>query len=148
MRDPSMRVLAINCGSSTLKFQLFELERDSKSYGQERRLAKGLVEEIGTRGILSFTIENGESLRKSLAVADHGQAIRHVLAWLESSGLFEHDRSWAVGHRVVHGGSHFTEAAVIKFSFALKGTFSQLITKKNHAPVPTNSIFGSRIASR
>ena len=113
MRNPSIRVLAINCGSSTLKFQLFELERNSKSYGQERRLAQGLVEEIGTRGVLSFTIENGESLRKSLTVADHGQAIRHVLAWLESSGLLEHDRSWAVGHRVVHGGSHFTEAAVI-----------------------------------
>ena len=110
---PSMRILAINCGSSTLKFQLFELERDSKSYGQERRLAQGLVEEIGTRGVLSFTIENGESLRKSLAVADHGQAIRHVLAWLESSGLLEQDRSWAVGHRVVHGGNQFTEAAVI-----------------------------------
>jgi acetate kinase len=110
---PSMSILAINCGSSTLKFQLFELKRDSRSYGQERRLAQGLVEEIGTRGVLSFTIEKGESLRKSLAVADHGQATRRVLSWLESSGLLEHDSSWAVGHRVVHGGSHFTEAVVI-----------------------------------
>jgi len=113
MRNPSIRVLAINCGSSTLKFQLFELKRDSKSYGQEKRLAQGLVEEIGTRSVLSFSVEKGESFRKSFAVADHGQATRRVLSWLETSGLLEHDGSWAVGHRVVHGGSHFTEAAIV-----------------------------------
>jgi acetate kinase len=110
---PSMRVLAINCGSSTLKFQLFELKRDSKSYSQERRLAQGLVEEIGTRGVLSFSVEKGESFRKSFAVADHGQATHRVLSWLETSGLIEHDSFWAVGHRVVHGGSHFIEAAIV-----------------------------------
>jgi acetate kinase len=108
-----MRVLAINCGSSTLKFQLFELERDDKGHGQERRLARGLVEEIGTQGALDFTIENGESLRKAVAIEDHGQATRRVLAWLESSDLLKNERSWAVGHRVVHGGDRFTEATVI-----------------------------------
>lgn len=109
-----MRILAINCGSSTLKFQLFELEPEQKVYSRERRLARGLVEEIGTKGALDFTMETGESLQKSLPLADHGQATRHVLAWLESSGLLERRGSWAVGHRVVHGGSRFTEATLIE----------------------------------
>ncbi|NIS59461.1 MAG: acetate/propionate family kinase [Proteobacteria bacterium] len=110
-----MRVLAINCGSSTLKFQLFELERDDKGFGPKMRLARGLVEEIGIRrGGLDFTIEGGESLRKAVTIADHGQAMRRVLAWLQSSGFREHDVPLAVGHRVVHGGSRFTEAVVIE----------------------------------
>jgi len=108
-----MKVLAINCGSSTLKFQLFELGRNDKGSGREIRLARGLVEEIGTRGPLDFTIEGGESLRETVAIADHGQAMGRVLAWLESSDLLERDGSWAVGHRVVHGGSRFTGAVVI-----------------------------------
>jgi len=108
-----MRVLAVNCGSSTLKFQLFELEREDNRYGREKRLARGLVEEIGTRGSLQFTSEEGKPLRKALAIDDHGQATRQVLAWLESSGLLKSSGSWAVGHRVVHGGSRFTEAVAI-----------------------------------
>ena len=53
-----MRVLAINCGSSTLKFQLFEFDREDN---QERRLANGLVDEIGTRGTIYLNKEKGES---------------------------------------------------------------------------------------
>lgn len=108
-----MRVLAINCGSSTLKFQLFELKHNEKTFGQEGRLGHGLVDKIGTQGSLQFTLENGASLQKDVAIADHGQATRHVLAWLQSSNLLEHDASWAVGHRVVHGGSRFTAPTVI-----------------------------------
>ncbi len=109
----SMRVLAVNCGSSTLKFQVLELRREEKGYGRERRLARGLVEEIGARGAFDFTSESGESLQKAVAIADHGHATQRVLAWLESCSLLEHDGIWAIGHRVVHGGSHFTEATLI-----------------------------------
>jgi acetate kinase len=113
MGNASMRVLAVNCGSSTLKFQLFELEPKDKVYGHEERLARGLVEEIGTRGSLSFTIEGGKSLRKTTTIADHDQATRQVLEWLESRGLLKRDGSWVVGHRVVHGGDRFTESTRI-----------------------------------
>jgi len=108
-----MRVLAINCGSSTLKFQLLELRQEDKGNGLERLLAHGLVEKIGTKGAFTFTIENGESINKTAAIADHGQATRQVLTWLESNGLLDHNGYWSVGHRVVHGGSRFTEAVVI-----------------------------------
>jgi acetate kinase len=113
MGSASMRVLAINCGSSTLKFQLFELEPEDKAYGHEKRLARGLVEEIGTRGSLSFTIQGGKSLRKAVTIAGHDQATRRVLEWLESQGLLKRDGSWVMGHRVVHGGDRFTESTLI-----------------------------------
>jgi acetate kinase len=113
MGNASMRVLAINCGSSTLKFQLFELEPGDEVHGHEKRLARGLVEEIGTRGSLSFTIEGGKSLRKALTIADHDQATRRVLEWLELRRLLKRDGSWVLGHRVVHGGDRFTESTLI-----------------------------------
>jgi acetate kinase len=72
-----MRVLAINCGSSTLKFQVFELGREDKGYGRERRLALGLVEEIGTRGAIDFTIENGSFPREMSAVNPEGAVVRY-----------------------------------------------------------------------
>jgi len=111
--NPLIKVLAINCGSSTLKFQLFELGGEEKRHSQQRQLARGLVDEIGTKGTLNFTIESTESFRKSLAIGDHDAATRQALAWLESSGLLGRGEPCAVGHRVVHGGSRFTAAALI-----------------------------------
>jgi acetate kinase len=108
-----MKVVAINCGSSTLKFQLFELEENDRGQGQERRLARGVVDGIGTRGILTFTIKDVDLLREAVSFADHGEATLRVLGWLESSDLLKHDAPWALGHRVVHGGSRFTQAAIV-----------------------------------
>jgi len=108
-----MKVLAINCGSSTLKFQLFELEQSEGGYGQERRLASGLVDKIGAQGSLEFIVEGGESLREVATLSDQGQATRRVLEWLGSSGPLETGGLAAVGHRIVHGGNRFTEATII-----------------------------------
>jgi acetate kinase len=52
-----MRILAINCGSSTLKFQLIEVEGGVTALGQEQRLASGIVDRIGGQGSLRFTGE-------------------------------------------------------------------------------------------
>ena len=54
-----MKVLAINCGSSTLKFQLIEVQAEQMAPWQERRLASGIVDGISDRGTIQFTAENG-----------------------------------------------------------------------------------------
>ncbi|NIQ38736.1 MAG: acetate/propionate family kinase [Proteobacteria bacterium] len=108
-----MKILAINCGSSTLKFQLFEVERDDTSWGQEKRLARGIVEEIGTGSTMEFIAQSGGSLSEASPTADHGEASLRVLEWLESSGLVQPEGLAAVGHRVVHGGNRFTEATLL-----------------------------------
>ena len=108
-----MKVLAINCGSSTLKFHLIDMGGEDMPSGQQRRLAGGLVDRIGSHGIVEFTSENGEHLQETLAVTDHGEATRRVLEWLRDSGVLGSDGLGAVGHRVVHGGDRFVEPILV-----------------------------------
>jgi acetate kinase len=99
-----LRVLAVNCGSSTLKFKLVEVGDSS------RELAGGLVERIGSEdSSLRFRAEDGVSTRRTSA-PDHETAIRAVLDRLASAELGEPE---AIGHRVVHGGDYFAGPAII-----------------------------------
>jgi acetate kinase len=107
-----MKVLAINCGSSTLKFQVIEVEGKGAA-GRERRLASGIVDRIGGRAAIEFTAESGASLQEAAPVADHGEATQRVLVWLGSCGFLERDGLEAIGHRVVHGGEQFVEPTLI-----------------------------------
>ena len=105
-----MKVLVINCGSSTLKFQLVETDGEAAP-DRQRRLAGGIVDRIGGRAALEFAVGDGESRRETAAVGDHDEATRRVLGWLESIGLL--GALDGVGHRVVHGGDRFTEPTLI-----------------------------------
>lgn len=103
-----MKVLALNCGSATFKFGLFET-------GGERltTLAGGKVDRIGERGSVDFSTKTGKVFRKRSGVADHGEAVEEVIRWLSSAGLLTFDGIGAVGHRVVHGGTRFSEPALL-----------------------------------
>ena len=94
-----MRILTINCGSSTLKFELFDAAE------REQSLTRGVVDRIGGRGsaVLSNLAEEKTVL---IAAADHGEAALQAVRMLDSSGLLE--GLAAVGHRVVHGGERFS----------------------------------------
>lgn len=103
-----MKVLAINCGSSTLKFKVLELSEDTPP-GQERGMAHGVVERIGGPGTIKFIAESGERLQATEMIPDHADAARRVIGWLNSLGI----RLDAVGHRVVHGGHRFAVPTLI-----------------------------------
>ena len=103
-----MKILAINCGSSTLKFKLCEAADDR---GPLRQLACGSVDRIGDRAAVEFT--GGETHRVVVPVADHSEATRHVLDWLGASNVLEPDGLGAVGHRVVHGADRFLDPVLI-----------------------------------
>ena len=107
-----MKILVINCGSSTLKFQVIELDENTP-LGRERRLGHGLVDRIGRRGEIKFVTENGERFQETAEIADHGMAARRVFEWLKSLGLMGQGGIEAVGHRVVHGGHRFIEPTQI-----------------------------------
>ncbi|MEJ7841414.1 MAG: acetate/propionate family kinase [Rubrobacter sp.] len=100
-----MKVLTINCGSSTLKFELFD------AADKERSLARGIVDRIGGRGSVELTGENGERTVQFAEVADHGAAALRAIRSLDSSDLLEGIE--AVGHRVVHGGTCFSGPALL-----------------------------------
>jgi acetate kinase len=100
-----VRILTINCGSSTLKFELFE------AADGERSLARGVVDRIGGRGSAELSSESGERTVRSIAAADHGEATLQAIRLLDSSGLLAGLE--AVGHRVVHGGARFSGPALL-----------------------------------
>jgi len=108
-----MKILVLNCGSSTLKFQLIEIDSEAAAPAQGRRLAGGIVERIGGQAAIDFAVEYGEPLRRPAVVADHAEATRHVLDWLASTELLAPRGLEAVGHRVVHGGDLFVEPTLI-----------------------------------
>jgi acetate kinase len=101
-----MNVLAINCGSSTLKFQIIEMEG-------ARTLARGIVERISGDSAIEFSAGSGQVLREAAQITDHGEATRRVLRWLEQLGFTGRRGIDAVGHRVVHGGDRFVEPTLI-----------------------------------
>ncbi len=101
------KILAINSGSSSLKFQLFEMP-------EETVIAKGLVERIGIdNGI--FTIEfNGEKIKDELDIPNHNFAIERLVGKLTELGIVEKvEEIEGVGHRVVHGGEFFDTSVLV-----------------------------------
>lgn len=104
-----MKVLVINCGSSSLKYQLIDSET-------EEVLAVGLCERIGIDGRLNHTPAGGEKVVINKDMPDHEVAIRMVLDALvnrEYGVIRDLKEIDAVGHRLVHGGEKFTSSVVI-----------------------------------
>ncbi len=104
-----MKILVINCGSSSLKYQLIDSET-------EEWLAKGLCERIGIDGRIVYTPAGGEKEIKESPMPDHTNAIKLVLEYLtnDKTGVLKSlDEIGAVGHRIVHGGEKFASSVVI-----------------------------------
>lgn len=105
-----MNILVINCGSSSLKFQLIDSET-------EKCIAKGLCERIGIEGSrITYTPDGGEKEQTVTPMPDHTEAIRLVLEALtnEKTGVVKSlDEIGAVGHRIVHGGEKFAASTII-----------------------------------
>jgi acetate kinase len=101
-----MRILVLNCGSSTLKFQLIEVAAISGSATTaDKKLARGIVDSIGGSSALRFEVGGSAAKPERATVRNHQEAVGKVIAWLESRS--EQLAFAAVGHRVVHGGDRF-----------------------------------------
>src|SRR5947209_8160055 len=81
-----MRVLVINSGSSTLKFDLVDVDVDVNAANTRdvRRLAHGVVDRIGRESNLDFHAASGQSERREVPVNDHHEAVSQIFAWLNS----------------------------------------------------------------
>ena len=105
-----MNILVINCGSSSLKFQLIDSET-------EKCIAKGLCERIGIEGSrITYTPDGGEKEQTVTPMPNHTEAIRLVLEALTNpkTGVVKSlDEIGAVGHRIVHGGEKFAVSTII-----------------------------------
>lgn len=105
-----MKVLVLNCGSSSIKYQFIDTEN-------ETALAKGMVERIGMTGaVLSHSRHDGENIKIVGEILDHQIAIEYVIAILLSPnhGVIKDIKEIdAVGHRVVHGGEVFSASVLV-----------------------------------
>ncbi len=104
-----MKVLVINCGSSSLKYQLIDSET-------EEVLAKGLCERITIDGKLTHATTGKDKYTIDADMPDHNAAVRYVLDALldrETGVISSLDEIDAVGHRIVHGGEKFAKSTII-----------------------------------
>ena len=101
------KTIAINAGSSSLKWQLYEMP-------DEVVIAKGLIERIGLKDSRSTVKFNGTSDTQTLDIVDHTQAVTILLEDLKRHGIIEdYDEITGVGHRVVAGGEYFKKSALV-----------------------------------
>lgn len=100
-------ILAVNSGSSSLKFQLYEMPN-------EKVLVSGQIERIGIKNSI-FTMKiNGEKIEKIEDIKDHTEAVKVLLEALQSAGIVDDISSInGVGHRIVHGGEYYSHSVVI-----------------------------------
>ncbi len=105
-----MKILVLNCGSSSIKYQLFDME--SKSV-----LAKGGIEKIGLEGsFLKLTQPNGEKVTLTKDIPEHTTGVRFIISVLtgEEYGVIKSiNEIDAVGHRMVHGGEKFSSSVLL-----------------------------------
>jgi acetate kinase len=117
-----MKILVMNCGSSSLKYQLIDMDNESV-------LAKGLCERIGIEGsVLTHTPAGGEKFKVEAPMPSHKEAIQMVMDALvdKDHGVIKStDEISAVGHRVVHGGTYYSDSVVVdeKVKEAIKDCF-------------------------
>ena len=101
------KTISINAGSSSLKWQLYLMP-------EEMVLAKGLLERIGLKDSISTVKFDGRSEKQVLDIEDHTQAVKILLDDLKHFNIIEsYDEITGVGHRVVAGGEHFKDSALV-----------------------------------
>lgn len=105
-----MKVLVLNCGSSSIKYKLFDMD-------QKEVIAQGGIEKIGLEGsFLKFTMPNGEKVVLEKDIPEHTVGVEFILDTLvspEYGAIKSLDEINAVGHRMVHGGEKFSKSVLL-----------------------------------
>jgi acetate kinase len=113
-----MNVLVLNCGSSSVRFQVIDTSLEALARDADRRLVQGRVERVGGHALITVQASGRPPLIEDAPLRDHRAAVDWILHWLVSSGSgIDELRSMAdiqaVGHRVVHGGERFQSSVRI-----------------------------------
>lgn len=113
-----MNILVLICGNTSLSFQLISTDPAAIDNNSDQRLARGSVERIGGEAVLDLVSGEGHRQRSTAPLKDIRAAIQQVVRWLSSeesglTGLTNINDIHAIGHRVMHGGEHFTKSVLI-----------------------------------
>ena len=143
-----MNVFVLNCGSSSLKFQIIETDPDLIERDGERLLAKGLIERVGSEAIITLQAENNTPLKQAAPLRDHRAALAYVIKWVTSPDSKIPNISsladiHAVGHRVVHGEERFKRSIRID-NDVIAGIQDCIDLAPLHNPANLKGIYAAR----
>jgi acetate kinase len=113
-----MNILILNCGSSSVKFQIIVTDLESIEQNADRHLARGHIERIGGEAVVTLQVEGQKEQRSTATLRDIRAAVDFIVRWASSqeSGVDEIKSIadiQAIGHRVVHGAERFTQSVLI-----------------------------------
>lgn len=143
-----MNVLVLNCGSSSIKFQVIATDLDRITQNADQRLARGIIERIGGEAVCSFQVEGKSKQRSTSQLRDIRAAVDLIIRWVcsQESGLDEIQSVsdiHAVGHRVVHGGERFKQSVLISDE-VLRGMDDCIDLAPLHNPSNIKGILATR----
>jgi acetate kinase len=143
-----MNVLVLNCGSSSVKFQLIATDLEQISRNDDRRLARGMIERVGGESVINLQGGDGVPRRTTATLRDTRAAVDFIIRWAcsEQSGIKEIQSVadiHAVGHRVVHGGERFTHSVLITDE-VLRGIEDCIDLAPLHNPTNIKGIVAAR----
>lgn len=107
-----MNIFVLNCGSSSIKFQIIETDLELIEKHADKQLAKGLIERIGSQSLVTLKVCDKKAKKQAIPLRDHKAAINYIINWITSDeveipNIKTLDDIHAVGHRVAHGGELF-----------------------------------------
>jgi acetate kinase len=143
-----MNILVLNCGSSSIKFQLIATDLEQIAENSDQRLARGMIERIGGEAIITLQATGKEAQTSTAPLRDTRAAVELIIRWAcsDNSGI-EKVRSvadvHAVGHRVVHGGERFTHSVLITDE-VLRGIEDCIDLAPLHNPANIKGIVAAR----
>ncbi|HVC09256.1 MAG TPA: acetate kinase [Elusimicrobiota bacterium] len=113
-----MNILVLNCGSSSVKFQIIATDAACIEGDRDRCLARGLIERVGSLALITFQAGDKPALKEDAPLRDYRQAIERIVRWAVSpesgiDGVSSVADIHAIGHRVAHGGEKFRASTLI-----------------------------------
>ena len=113
-----MNILVLNTGSSSLKFQIIDSDMAKIEASEDKQLAKGIIERIGSQAVLTFEVPGQPKRKESMLIKDHKEAIQQIINWITADsttieGISSLQDIHAIGHRTVHGGEKFNGSIAI-----------------------------------
>ncbi|MDE3056361.1 MAG: acetate kinase [Bacteroidota bacterium] len=113
-----MNILVLNCGSSSLKFQIIETDLNLIETDADVQRAKGIIERIGSQALVTFEAAGKSPVKQAVPLRDHRAALDFLARWIISPeagipGIRSLADIHAIGHRVVHGAEKFSRSVII-----------------------------------
>lgn len=143
-----MNVFVLNCGSSSLKFQIIATDEDQIAKDTDQQLAKGLIERIASEAIITLQVGSQTPFKGAAPLRDHKAALAYIIKWMSSPetripGITSLSDIHAVGHRVVHGAERFKGSILIDDA-VIGGLQDCIDLAPLHNPANLKGIFAAR----